>query len=288
MQANILIVGCGDLGREIARLLVNDGMHITAVRRSDQAMQGCQLFQADVTKPETLNKLADTNPEILIYCVAADIYTDDSYRSHYVDGLSNTLQALKFSSTLRHVFFVSSTGVYGQEIEDVLDETVLAIPKGFNGERMLQAEALLNDPSLVSAHVNTTILRFSGIYGPGRTRMLKLAAEPKNWPVNNAWTNRIHRDDGAAFIRFLIHRVFDRQSIEKLYIVTDSLPTPQYDVLKWIAGRLDKDVSNVSVPAVQGNKRLSNQRMLKSGYTSIYPDYRVGYQSLLDAQIDQA
>ncbi|BCM25504.1 NAD(P)-dependent oxidoreductase [Methyloradius palustris] len=283
MQANILIVGCGDLGREVARLLVNDGMHVTGVRRSNQTLQGCQIFQADVTKPETLNKLAETNPDILIYCVAADTYTDDSYRSHYVDGLSNTLQALKFSSTLRHVFFVSSTGVYGQEIEDVLDETVLAIPKGFNGERMLQAEASLNDPSLVPAQVNTTILRFSGIYGLGRTRMLKLAAEPENWPASNAWTNRIHRDDGAAFIRFLIHRALSAQAVDEIYLVTDSLPVAQYDVLLWIASKLGKDVSAIKVPAVLGNKRLSNQRMLSSGYKLIYPDYQAGYQSLLDA-----
>ncbi|HSH98465.1 MAG: SDR family oxidoreductase [Methylophilaceae bacterium] len=283
MQANILIVGCGDLGREVARLLVNDGMHITGVRRSDQAMQGCELFQADVTQPETLNTLAETNPDTLIYCVTADAYTDDSYRSHYVDGFSNTLQALKFSSTLRHVFFVSSTGVYGQEIDDVLDETVLAIPKGFNGERMLQAEALLNDPSLVPAHVNTTILRFSGIYGPSRTRMLKLAAEPENWPASNAWTNRIHRDDGAAFIRFLIHQVLNAQAVDQIYLVTDNLPAAQYDVLLWIAGKLGKDVSAIEVPIVQGNKRLNNQRMLNSGYQLIYPDYQSGYQSLIDA-----
>jgi len=286
MQANILIIGCGDLGREVARLLLNDGMHITGVRRSGQAMQGCQLFQADVTKPETLNKLAETNPDILIYCVAADTYSDESYKTHYVDGLFNALQALKLANTLRHVFFVSSTGVYGQQIDGVLDETVLAVPKGFNGERMLEAEALLNDASLLPAHVNTTILRFSGIYGHGRTRMLKLAAEPEHWPTSNAWTNRIHRDDGAAFLRFLIQRIFDEQVIEKLYIVTDSLPTAQYDVLLWIAGQLGKDISNVNVPNVQGNKRLSNQRMLKSGYTLIYPDYRVGYQSLLDGQKD--
>ncbi|HEY0268974.1 MAG TPA: NAD-dependent epimerase/dehydratase family protein, partial [Methyloradius sp.] len=149
MQANILIVGCGDLGREVARLLLNDGMHITGVRRSGQAIQGCHIFQADVTKPETLNKLAETNPDILIYCVAADTYSDESYKTHYVDGLFNVLQALKLANTLRHVFFVSSTGVYGQQIDGVLDETVLAVPKGFNGERMLEAEALLNDASLL-------------------------------------------------------------------------------------------------------------------------------------------
>jgi nucleoside-diphosphate-sugar epimerase len=283
MQANILIVGCGDLGREVARLLVNDGMHITGVRRSDQAMQGCELFQADVTQPETLNTLAETNPNILIYCVAADTYSDESYKNHYVDGLSNILQALKLSKTLRHVFFVSSTGVYGQEVDEVLDETSLSIPKGFSGERMLQAEALLNDPSLVSAHVNTTILRFSGIYGPSRTRMLKLAAEPENWPASNAWTNRIHRDDGAAFIRFLIHQVLNAQAVDQIYLVTDNLPAAQYDVLLWIAGKLGKDVSAIEVPIVQGNKRLNNQRMLNSGYQLIYPDYQSGYQSLIDA-----
>jgi nucleoside-diphosphate-sugar epimerase len=287
MQANILIVGCGDLGSEVARRLVNEGSHVTGVRRSDQAIQGCQLFQANVTKPETLKKLAETNPAILIYCVAPNTYSDESYTTHYVDGLFNTLQALKSATTLRHVFFVSSTGVYGQEVDGVIDETVLAIPKGFNGERMLQAEALLKDTKLIPANVNTTILRFSGIYGPGRTRMLKLAAEPENWPLDNAWTNRIHRDDGAAFIGYLIDGVLNGKAIETLYIVTDSLPVAQYEVLLWIAARLGKDVSKVQAPAVQGNKRLCNQRMLNSGYALIYRDYLEGYQYLLDTRTDQ-
>jgi len=276
------MVGCGDLGREIARLLVSDGVHITGVRRSRQPVQGCQLFQADVTQPETLHKLADTNPAILVYCVAADDYTDEGYKSHYVDGLWNVLHALRLSSTLRHVFFVSSTGVYGQQANDVIDEATLANPNGFSGERMLQAELLLADASIVAAGVKTTILRFSGIYGPGRTRMLNLAAEPESWPASNSWTNRIHRDDGAAFTRFLIRRVMDAQAVEKVYLVTDSLPATQYDVLLFIAGKLGKDISKIVLPPVQGNKRLSNQRMLDSGYKLIYPDYRVGYQSLLD------
>jgi len=257
-------------------------MHVTCVRRSNQPLQDCQIFQADVTKPETLNTLAKTNPDVLIYCVAADTYSDESYKAHYVDGLFNVLQALKLASTLRHVFFVSSTGVYGQQVHGLINESVEAIPEAFNGKRMLEAEELLKDASLISANVKTTVLRFSGIYGSGRTRMLKLAAELEDWPESNAWTNRIHRDDGAAFIRFLICRVLNVQAVDELYLVTDSLPAAQYDVLLWIASKLGKDVGLVNVPPIQGNKRLSNQRMLESGYQLIYPDYRVGYQSLLD------
>lgn len=269
-MSHVLIAGFGDLGQELARRLQLAGHQTTGLRRNAGESEG--VISADVSNPETLHTLAELKPDILVYCVAASEHSDENYRLSYVEGLRNVLAALA-SVTLRHIFFVSSTGVYGQETQDVLDETTPAIATEFSGVRMLEAEALLQG-------LPATVLRFSGIYGPGRLRMITLAREPQKWPPRNGWTNRIHRDDGAAFIVYLIAQL-GQQPLAALYVVTDHQPLPMYDLLHWLAAQQGVEANAVTVPAVSGNKRLSNQRMLATDYVFIYPDYVAGYTALL-------
>jgi nucleoside-diphosphate-sugar epimerase len=277
MTDRVLVVGCGDLGQAAASLLHDGGLEVYGLRRSATALPaGMHLVQADVTQPDTLQGLAALKPRIVIYCVAADAHRDDSYRAHYVDGLRNTLAALR-QAPPAHVFFVSSTGVYGQVSDELLDESSVPVPDGFSGERMLQAEQLLED-----AYPDThTILRFSGIYGPGRRRMLDLAREPARWPAQNGWTNRIHRDDGASAIAYLVKQWQAGRPLESLYLVTDDRPASQYEVLQWLAQHMGVQDTPQSAPAVCGNKRLSNQRLRHTGFQLRYPDYQTGYAAML-------
>lgn len=277
MTDRALVVGCGDLGQAVASLLQDNGLEVYGLKRSATALPaGVHLVQADVTQPDTLQELAALNPRIVIYCVAADAHRDDSYRAHYVDGLRNTLAALR-QAPPEHVFFVSSTGVYGQVSDDLLDEATVPVPADFSGERMLQAEQLLAS-EYPASH---TLLRFSGIYGPGRRRMLDLAREPARWPAQNGWTNRIHRDDGAAAIAHLVKQLFAGKPVEPLYMVTDDRPVSQYEVLQWLAQQMGVPDAPQDAPAVCGNKRLSNQRLRHTGFQLRYPDYQIGYAAML-------
>ncbi len=272
----VLIAGCGDLGCELGRRLMQNGYAVVGVRRSAQALpHGIETIQADVTDINACQILKTLSPQILVYCVAANASTDESYQAHYVDGLRNVLNSIQ-QSNLQHVFFVSSTRVYGQQVDALLDETVDAMPNDFGGERLLQGEKLLN-----TLTCKTTVLRLSGIYGPERTRMLRLASDVNSWPVNNSWSNRIHRDDAASFIHFLIDRVIQKETVDDCYIVTDQLPTTQYEVLMWLASQLGVDTQSVKVPAISGGKRLSSARILASGFEFQYPTYEQGYTRLL-------
>jgi nucleoside-diphosphate-sugar epimerase len=278
MQNNltkVLIVGLGDLGAELARKLLAQGMQVLGVKRSGiKVDDNIKIINADVTQPESLLALAMVKPDIIIYCVAASGQSDAEYKAAYVDGLRNTLATQKNNAQLKHVFFVSSTRVYGQDVDSLLDETVAAIPADFGGERLLEAEALL-----AQLQCGASALRLSGIYGPGRLRMLNLAKSANSWPQQNTWSNRIHRDDAAAFIVFLCKQVLAKQQLENCYIVTDCMPVPQYTVLSWIADTT-KTTKPIQLP-VTGGKRLSNQRLLATGFKLQYPEYQVGYGALL-------
>lgn len=279
-MTQVLIVGCGDLGGTIANQLVQLGIKTTGVRRSAARHHDFNIIQADVTQPESLNALKQLQPEILIYCVAANGQTDAQYKAHYVDGLQNVLATQTENKQLKHVFFVSSTRVYGQETDDLLDESVEAIAADFGGERLLEGEHLLD-----SINCNSTVLRLSGIYGEGRLRMINLAATPQKWPDQNSWSNRIHRDDAAGFIVFLVQQVLAGKDVKNCYIVTDSMPVSQYEVLRWLATQLATKAQLQTMAheddPIKGGKRLSNHAMLATGFKLQYPDYKAGYHAIL-------
>ncbi|CAG0988875.1 hypothetical protein MTYP_02172 [Methylophilaceae bacterium] len=278
MACLVLIAGCGDLGSAVARILIQQDFDVCGLRyRSAVVPDGVHLIRADVTNPDDLEVLSSLQPQILLYCVAADAQTDGSYQAHYANGLVNVLEKLKPSNSVRHVFLVSSTRVFGQQTDEWLDERSPAQPADFGGARLLEAEGLLSDTG-----IPYTILRLSGIYGPGRTRLIGLARRPRDWPVQNTWTSRIHRDDAAAFIAQLIVQRSRNESVESLYLVTDSRPVPQYEVLMWLAEK-QGITAGIGIPDVKGGKRLSNSRMLATGFSLAYPDYQAGYVRLIES-----
>ena len=273
----VLIVGCGDLGGEIAWLLSIAGHQVTGVRASNKPLPAnIDVIQADVTHPASLSELGNLKPTILIYCVAANGQTDENYKAHYVDGLKNVLATQANNHALQHVFFVSSTRVYGQKTEAILDENTPAIPADFGGERLLEAENVLK-----ALACEATSMRLSGIYGAGRLYLLNMAKDAARWPQENHWSNRIHRDDAARFIAFCCEKVYKNQKLESCYIVTDDMPTQQYEVLTWLASKQGVDVSQIKAPAAQGGKRLSNARMRATGFELHYPNYQIGYAEIL-------
>lgn len=273
----MLIVGCGDLGAYVAQLLKSAGFSVYALRRSQTACSTIQMLQGDVTELESLSKLSDLAPDYLIYCVSADQRSDDAYHAQYVTGLQNILSTQKNNAALKAVLFVSSTRVYGQLTDAIINHQTEAKPADFGGKRLLEAEQLLDQ-----LRCQTVALRLSGIYGEGRLRMVRLAQQAE-WPTQNAWSNRIHRNDAARFIMYLVQQLQAGQTLEKHYIVTDSLPARQYTVLRWLAQQMGLRAPD-QIPDDTGGKRLSNEAMLATGFELDYPDFKAGYASLLSSQ----
>jgi nucleoside-diphosphate-sugar epimerase len=280
MSRNILLVGFGDLGAKVASLLTSSGYQVIGVRRSASEVADISIITADVTNPASLQPIQHLTPDIIIYCVAAGGQSDMQYKAAYVDGLSNILKAQKDNHALKHVVFVSSTRVYGQVADAILDDNSPALPADFGGERLLEAEQLLDAQPYA-----TTVLRLSGIYGPGRLRMIHLAQQPERWPTRNSWTNRIHRDDAAHFIHFLIEEFKPETPniLHRQFIVTDSAPVSQFEVINWLAAKMNLPQRlDVNANEALTGKRLNNQHMLATGFKLRYPSYKEGYQVLLN------
>jgi nucleoside-diphosphate-sugar epimerase len=275
----ILIVGCGQLGFSIVKNADPEIFKLYGFSRSlRKSPPFIEMHQVDILKNEAIDAIKLINPEIIIYAVSADTQSIESYQDHYVVGLKKTYEAILELDHFKHLFFVSSTRVYGQKTTKILSELDIAEPSDYGGEALMEAETVARQ-----LKDKATILRLSGIYGPNRTRMIQLAqSNPGNWPATNNWSNRIHEEDAARFIVFLIKRIMTKESIEPLYLVTDGVPTKQYDVLTWIRNRLQLTTDTIELPILESGKQLQSVLLNQTGFVLKYPDFTYGYEAIID------
>ena len=275
----VLIIGCGQLGFSIVNNADSDVFKLYGFSRSlRKSPASIEMHQVDILKTEAVDAIKLVNPEIIIYAVSADTQSIESYQDHYVLGLKKTYEAILELDHFKHLFFVSSTRVYGQKTTKILSELDIAEPSDYGGEALMEAETVARQ-----LKDKATILRLSGIYGPNRKRMIQLAqSNPGNWPATNNWSNRIHEEDAARFIVFLMKRIMMNESIELLYLVTDGVPTKQYDVLTWIRNRLQLTTDTIELPILESGKQLQSVLLNQTGFVLKYPDFTYGYEAIID------
>ncbi len=279
-MARILIAGCGDVGINLGLNLVREGHRVWGLRRNaatlPAALEPVAADLADVTSLMGLPARLD----YVFYTAAADGFNEQSYRAAYLTGVHNLVTALRQADQRpRRVLFTSSTSVYDQKRGEWVDEASPADPEGFSGQYLRQGEELLWD-----GFYPATVVRFGGIYGPGRTQLLDTLRSGTATCVEDppTYTNRIHRDDCAGVLKHLM----ELGSPEPLYLGVDDDPAPQCQVLRWLAARLGVAGPRVvaarhSARARFSNKRCRNTRLRASGFRLRYPSYRDGYGAML-------
>ncbi|WP_420554760.1 SDR family oxidoreductase [Neptuniibacter marinus] len=276
-QHTILIAGCGDVGSTLGQLLTTQGKKVIGLRRNiNQLPQGIQGISADLSQFDDLKaKLQDIHCDIVVYAASAPSFTPEDYQQTYVDGLKKIINSL--DAPPKHLFFTSSSGVYHQNDHSWVDEQSPCLPSTFSGQIMLEAEE-----TALSTEYPATVVRFTGIYGPGRNHLLNRVSwgdAAPNSPIQ--FTNRIHRDDCAGVLAHLITKALAGEPLETIYLATDDTPATMYDVTHWMAQRLNTKITSESATRRAGSKRCSNRRLKESGYIFKYPNYKEGYTALL-------
>lgn len=282
-MARILIVGAGDVGGRLAVNLAAQGHEVWALRRSvpdqRQALAGVHCLVADVTQPDSLATLPD-QLDVVVTALSPGESGVAAYRRVYVEGTRHLMQALA-GQTLVHQFWVSSTSVYGQSQGEWVDADTPAQPGTDTAHELLAAEVVAQ-----GAGWPCSIVRFGGLYGPGRHWLLRWANSGR--PVQQhppSWSNRIHVEDAAGFLAHLVGLALAGQALRSIYIGVDDRPTPQHEVLAWLAEQLDCPPLPVEDRPDAGlGKRLSNSSLRASGYVLRYPDFRAGYRQVLAAR----
>jgi len=268
----VLIAGCGYVGTALARLLVKDGVEVVAIRRSSVISEkGIETLLLDLSDPNVTSKLPQDCSHV-VYAVSADSRTKEDYHQAYVQCLQHVLEAFDpKSGPVERFIFVSSTGVYGQDDGSIVTERSVTNPESFTGAEVLSGEGLVRDWGGAA-----TVLRFGGIYGPGRTRLLTMA---KSGALSKerlgTMSNRIHLDDCARLLQFILNL---RDCPETL-IGVDDKPCPLGEVVSWALCSLGQPV--VDWEPLPCGKRCDNSLVRSLGFEFDYPDYRAGYASIL-------
>lgn len=279
-MARIVIAGCGYVGSELALNLIQAGHEVWGLKRNTATLATpIQALAADLSDRNSL--LFPPKLDYVVYAAAAGGFSEQRYQTAYVDGIANILAALKDAGqSLKRFIFVSSTSVYGQHQAEWIDESSPANADGFAANCLRTGEQQVWD-----SPYSGIVIRFGGIYGPGRTRLLDSVRSGSARCVEGVYSNRIHRDDCAAALQHLL--TLTDVELEPLYIGVDDEPVLQCEVLQWLATQLQAPppliVTADESPEtrMRTNKRCRNNRLRNGGFRCRYPSFREGYAELI-------
>jgi nucleoside-diphosphate-sugar epimerase len=280
-MAKILIIGCGSIGHQLAKTLADAGHDVTGLKRNPPQThtENFKFIRADITSPTDLQVL-DSDFEHVFFIVSADGRNESSYHDVYEAGLNNLLDRFAQIHCKAPWLFVSSTSVYGQTQGEWVDENSPTLPNKTTSLKIVAAEQ-----KLMAHNPANVIVRFSGIYGPGREYLLRSAQQtPLIQQQPPYYTNRIHQRDCVNVLAFLLGQRLAGVKLEQCYLASDDDPAPMWDVMSWMTDKLNCTLPTVKITAADCdmNKRCRNDRLKKLGYHFIYPDFKTGYLELID------
>jgi nucleoside-diphosphate-sugar epimerase len=277
----VLLAGAGDLCQRAAALLLAQGHLVWGLRRHPPLSDGTGIrwIRGDLTQAQTLHDMPRKFSDV-IYAPTPDARTEEQYRSIFVTGLQHLISALDMRE-LKRFLLISSTAVYGPHLAAWTDENTHTSPLDFNGRVLLEAERRL-------AHEtpNAVVFRLSGLYGPGRTRLLtRLAAGSVEVPRHgDHWANRFHIDDAARAAAHLLNL----HHPESCYVGSDNRPHKIGELYDALADMLGAPRPQAAVErAGDGNKPVCNARLRASGFDPSWPDAIEGYRALINMQRNQ-
>lgn len=268
-----LIIGQGDIGLPVTNNLANQGLDVTGLARQNRKhydlAKSAQFLQLDA-RALSAKQLSDFHRIAII--VTPDDYSKSGYENSYLK-ICQQLASLSLPN-LERIVFISSTGVYGQDNGDWIDDTVKPAPLADDSTSnfILKAEQALQS----GFHNKAIIIRPSGIYG--RKRLMRVRQAQKNEKdliAREHWTNRIMDRDLVT----IIEKVLTIASPKPLYLATDYLPVTNFELTSWLSEKLNstKPVVDNSKTAVTGKRLHSN--IPRDWLT--FPDWQVGYRDIL-------
>ena len=161
-----LIIGCGNLGSELATALHAEGHRVVASYCcAKPELDAIELVACDVTDPDQIKRL-------MAHCGADELTVFWFAASHNVDKVQQDPTAAKrvntealehflacYAGSIKRFFFSSTDCVYGEPVsERAVDESVPTAPVSEYGKQKREAEEIV-------ARYHGVSLRFSLLFG---------------------------------------------------------------------------------------------------------------------------
>ncbi len=276
-QRRILIIGAGYLGKPLAHTLSQVGHEVcvwvrTEESRSALEREGFSVYAADVSE-STSWKAVSNSFEAVVYAPSTGGGDAADYERVYVQGMRN---ACAHFGEQTYIVFVSSTSVYPQVNGGWVTEASPTDNPTPKAAALLAAEEL-------ALERGGSVVRLSGIYGPGRSAMWKRLRERRPLSVFDAerWLNQIHREDAVSALAHVLSLPGGQ-----IMNATDCQPVTRHELYSWLSRRMcvpELPLSSETEERKRGltNKRVSNDKLLSTGWRPRYPGYQSGYENLI-------
>lgn len=270
----LLIAGYGYVGKAAAQLFQAAGWEVEGwTRTKESAGQDSPLLvrPVDISRRSAVENAA-AKFDAVIHCASSGGGGAESYRQVYFDGARNLVEILQPDRFL----FTSSTSVYAQVNGEWVDETSPAEPKHETGRILRATEEFIRQNG-------GTIARLAGIYGPGRSAILRkfLSGEARLEEGGQRYLNQVHRDDVAAAFLHLITLPNEQRTVN----VSDNEPLTQRECYTWLAARLQRPLPPEGAMGERkrgrSNKRVSNQKLRQLGWTPQFPTFEAGMAAVI-------
>lgn len=169
-RIKVLILGFGVLGAALAR---RHGARydFRGIKRTPIPSPPCPLYFMPIQDPRVLDHVAWADH--LVFCPAAPSSDLDSYRETYLDNMAALIAGMtERGLSPRSTILISSTGVYPDSMEELIDETCNPVVESERQEILLQTER-----ALIESGQPWVVFRCGGLYGEGRGRFRERLAE---------------------------------------------------------------------------------------------------------------
>ena len=269
-RPTLLIVGCGDVGLRVVKLLRGRyrllALTTSAQRVGELREAGAVPLLGDLDDAATLGRLAGLADAVL-HLAPPPLHGRTDPRT------ARLLQALARQGRVRRIVYGSTSGVYGDCGGVPFDETRAVNPGTDRARRRVDAEARLRwYGQAMGARV--TLLRIPGIYAGDRAGGHPRERLARGTPVlaadDDVFTNHIHADDlaracVAALVRGWPQRVVhacddtDLRMGDYFDLAADlaGLPRPR----RITRAQAATELSPMSMSFMSESRRLSNRRL---------------------------
>ena len=290
---HIVIVGCGDIGFRVAKIWKNHGKSVFGVARSEESLnalrqQHIHAISADLDNSESLTEFGGRLcKQSLLYYFAPppSSGTEDS-------RMANFLNSLDKNNLPKQIIYISTSGVYGDQQGQLIDEQTPPNPQVNRAKRRFHAEEQLIKYVTHNTSVALTILRVGGIYGPDRLPIQRLKDQIPMLHENlSPQTNRIHADDLAQVCVAAateksdgeIYNVSDGTNsnmTEYFNTIADFCNLPRPPLVDW--EEAEEKISKGMLSYLKESRRMDNSKMINDlEIELIYPSLKDGLKSCI-------
>lgn len=301
MKGNVLITGgTGLVGQALADLLLSEGYQVSFLSRKKKNIEGINVFEWDIEK-QLLDKQAIETADYIVHLAGAGVAEHrwtDAYKQEILNSRIHSTQllykAIRQSTQKPKAFLAASAvGIYGFNSGSELVQEDSRQGNDFLAQVTQQWEQ--ETLKIQELDIRTVIFRI-GIVLSTRGGALPKMMQPIQFFAGAAlgsgeqYMSWIHIEDLARMFHFAL----ENPKLKGIYNAVGNSPVTNAEFTKTLAKVLKKPLFLPNVPSfvlkmmlgemsamVLGGNKVSNKKIVESGFQYKFPDLEEALSDLL-------